>query len=339
LLGSHLNSDADLSAGSETTGFSVTLVVPMRNEAASIEALLLSIRAQSYLPEEVILVDGGSVDATVQIARQLTTGDKRFHIISVDNATPGRGRNIGILAARCPWIALTDAGIRLSSTWLEELVAARSLGTQICNSVVYGNYEPVTDSWFTRCAALTYVAPRQLRPGGVMRGPSVASVLLRRDVWFSVGGFPDLRAAEDLIFMESIERSGHRIGWAPRATVYWQLQATLSRTFRKFALYSKHNVWAGRQSDWHYGTARMYLAASLVILLSIVHAYWWLAVLTLAAALRVARCIWQRRSDVPCVQLLSLSTVVGVAIVLLVIDIATFVGWVRAIRNGNQCVR
>ena len=94
-----------------------------------------------------------------------------------------------------------------------------------------------------------------------MRGPFIASALIHRDVWEAVGGFPDLRAAEDLIFMERINEHRIMVGWASGATVAWRLQPTLARTYRRFVLYSKHNVWAGLQRDWHHGIARQYLVA------------------------------------------------------------------------------
>ena len=53
-----------------------------------------------------------------------------------------------------------------------------------------------------------------------------------------------------------IAERGFRIGWAPKAMVHWQLRPNLKETFRKFVLYSKHNVLAGRQRYWHYGIVR-----------------------------------------------------------------------------------
>ena len=74
--------------------------------------------------------------------------------------------------------------------------------------VVFGNYEPVTETTFERAYASTYVAPKQERPGGWMRGPVVPSSLIRRDVWKKVAGFPDWRAGEDLTFLERVESAG-----------------------------------------------------------------------------------------------------------------------------------
>ena len=55
-------------------GISVSLVVPVRNEEATLGQLVDSIRGQTRPPDEVILVDGGSDDRTVFLARAVRTG-------------------------------------------------------------------------------------------------------------------------------------------------------------------------------------------------------------------------------------------------------------------------
>ena len=163
-----------------------------------------------------------------------------------------------------------------------------------------------------------------------MRGPSIASCLLHRNVWRAVGGFPDLRAAEDLVFIERCQQVG-RIAWAPQAVVRWQLQPTLKATFRRFALYSYHNVLAGRQRYWHYGIARKYLLALVIVILAAVHNRVWLFVLGFAAIARVARSIWNYDEQRRLAWLCNPARLLLVGTILAVVDLATFVGWGRAV--------
>src|SRR5437879_4258614 len=127
----------------------VSLVVPVRNEESSVPSLIKSICAPTRPPDEIILVDGGSTDRTVAIARELTAADARFRVLEAGEATPGRGRNVGIAAASCEWIALTDAGIRLEPGWLEHLTVVVRQDPSV--DIVYGNFEPLTGSFFERC--------------------------------------------------------------------------------------------------------------------------------------------------------------------------------------------
>jgi glycosyltransferase involved in cell wall biosynthesis len=335
----------------------ISLVIPIRNEQESIEKLIESVGRQTLQPDEVVLVDGGSIDGTVGIVEKMIgeqdeemgrQGDSetrglRIRLIKTDGATPGKGRNLGIAAAANDWIALTDAGIRLDDRWLEELAMTalppRPLATPPIQGgehegesegnidIVYGNYAPLVESMFDRCAAIAYV-PAQ-GPGGI-RGKSIASCLLRKVVWEKVGGFPDMRAAEDLMFMESAEAAGFNAAYAPNALVHWQLRPGLSGTFRKFVLYSKHNVWAGRQWDWHYGILRQYALLVPFLLLAIFHSPWWLIALPLWLAARAAKRILAHRFEYGIGALFNPLIVTGVMMLIVTIDMATFVGWIQA---------
>jgi glycosyltransferase involved in cell wall biosynthesis len=312
----------------------VSLVVPVKNEADSIERLMVSVAAQMLRPDEVIVVDGGSEDGTPEIVEEWARRRSLsawVRVVRVDDATPGKGRNIGVDNAKYDWIAFTDAGIRLEQYWLERLIEVAERDSQV--DVVYGSYEPGPGTFFERCAALAYVAPKQLREGRWMRGPAIHSSLIRREVWEGVGGFPDLRAAEDLIFMEAVERKGDKIAWAPRAVVWWRLPPGFGSVFRRFALYSLHNVRIGRQYDWHYGVARQYAVwVACVILGFLLSGWFWLAPL-IGYGARVAKGIWARREGRGLLWAMNPAQFAMVAAILLTIDAATFVGWRRAIRE------
>ncbi|HET7087198.1 MAG TPA: glycosyltransferase, partial [Anaerolineae bacterium] len=99
----------------------VSLIVTVKNEAGSIRTLLDSIAAQTRLPDEVIVCDGGSTDATLEVVR----GETRFpvRVIERPGANISQGRNAAIEAASGDIIASTDAGVRLDPHWLGVLVA------------------------------------------------------------------------------------------------------------------------------------------------------------------------------------------------------------------------
>lgn len=306
----------------------ISLVVPVRDEEESLPRLLESIERQEFPPVDVVLVDGGSTDATVALARRLTAGDPRFRVVEAGPATPGRGRNVGIEAATSDWIALTDAGIRVEPSWLAELV--RAAGAAPDAAIVFGSYEPVRDTFFQRCAAFVMVHAKRQTPVGAARGPFIASSLIRRDAWEAAGRFPDLRAAEDIILIERIVARGLAVTWAPEARVWWEPPRTLTGIFRRCVIFSRHNVWAGRQRGWHYGLARLYLLGFPFFVLALAHSAWWLAVPVLAGLARVARTIWKHREGRGLAFLLDPAQFAGVVVTLLAMDLGTFVGWVQA---------
>lgn len=304
---------------------SVSLVIPVRNESGSLRDLVSSIGRQKFQPEEVIVVDGGSTDDSVEVATALAAGYPKLKIIETSGAMPGEGRNIGIREARCEWVALTDAGITLTEDWLEQLVSR--VTEEPDADIVYGNYAPVTDTLFTRIAAVTYV-PAQLPE--TIRGTTIASYLMRKAVWEKAGGFPDARAAEDLAFMEAAEEAGFVAVTAPKAMVHWQLCPTVFGTFRRFVLYSKHNVWAGRAWDWHYGIARQYLLVLPFLIVAVFHSLWWLTALPLWLGARTLKRILPHRHGHGN-GILDPRIWMGVSALTLVVDAATFLGWLQAL--------
>lgn len=306
----------------------VSLVVPVRDEAAALPHLIESIKAQTLPPAEIIIVDGGSTDNTIEIARSLTATDRRCRIIEAGPATPGRGRNIGFRAATSEWIAFVDSGIVLESKWLEELVAVAQAKPV---DVVFGNYEPQENSFFERCSALAFVEPKRMRDGIAMRGPSITSSLMRKSVLEKLGGFPDLRNGEDLILISQLI-SSEAVGWAPKATAWWALQPSVGKTFQRFRLYSRNSVYAKMERQWHFGVLRIYLllfpptAAALITGKMLL-----LAIPCALHALRTAKSIWTRGDRRRWASLLNPLVFLSVATILLVLDTALFTGWIEGL--------
>jgi glycosyltransferase involved in cell wall biosynthesis len=306
----------------------ISLVIPVRDEEKTLADLIDSVRRLTRPPDEVVLVDGGSEDGTVRLARELVGGDARFRLVEPGPASPGRGRNVGIREASHDWVALTDAGVRLEPDWLERLAAAAERDPEV--EVVYGNFEPLVRTFSEECFVLAYCPPRVSRGGVVIRGPFIASSLMRRSVWAAVGGFPDLRAAEDQIFMRRVAQGGFRVAWEPSATVWWEVCPDLRSAYRKFSLYSRVNAAAGEQAYWHHGVLRKYLAALPFLALAAAHSRWWLAAPVLGALARPARGIWARREGRGLAWALNPVRFLGVAVFVYTLDLATFVGWARA---------
>src|SRR5262245_44181655 len=188
-------------------GAAVTLVVPVRDEADTLEAFLTSLDEQTVPPGAIVLVDAGSTDSTGTMLEQYAGRRPHVQVVAAKAAFPGQARNIGVRAADTQWIALTDAGTIIEPQWLANLVAPADSDPSI--DVVFGTYEPLLSTTFQRCLALCFLAPGRLVGGRRYRGPSTASLLLKKSVWAEAGGFPeDLRACEDLLFRSEERRVG-----------------------------------------------------------------------------------------------------------------------------------
>jgi glycosyltransferase involved in cell wall biosynthesis len=306
----------------------VSLVIPVRDEAHSVGALITSIQGQTRRPDEVIIVDGGSTDGTLDRVRALAGKDPTLQIVEAGDATPGRARNVGRSVARNPWIAFTDAGIQLDSGWLEQLILAAERDPAA--EVVFGSYEPQIRSFLDSCAVGAYVPACHATPSGWFRGPSTASLMIRRDTFDGVHGFPDLRAAEDLVFFERLSRGRVPVTCAPSAVVYWETPPSVSATYRRFRQYSRQNVLLGRQQYWHYGVARLYVAAAAALCVALAWDRRALRLLPLGPLIRAWHNLWPHRREFGLAFILNPMRIAGVAGLTLLVDAATLRGWASA---------
>ena len=89
----------------------ISICITTFNEEGSIGPLLDSLLAQTKKAEEIVIVDGGSTDKTVEIIRHYQKKDRRIKLLT-EKCSRAKGRNIGIEIAKNEIIAITDAGVR-----------------------------------------------------------------------------------------------------------------------------------------------------------------------------------------------------------------------------------
>ncbi len=310
----------------------VSVIVPVRDEEDSIRELLDSLLAQTRPPDEIVITDGGSVDATPQIIEDYRLNGAPVKLIRATAALPGRGRNLAAAEASFEWLAFTDGGIRLAKDWLAALVAKAEEDES--TDIVYGSVEPVTDTFFTECAAISYVPPPKPQEDVVARPRFIASSLVRREAWARVKGFPEhLRSAEDLIFMERLEQAGYRAVFEPRAQVYWRLRSTLKSTFKRFLVYSLNNMRAGLFNQWQARILFRYaMLLLLLVAILIVEPRWFWVPIVLWVLMLIARAIVSIRRNrfcYPAPFLHNLRRAGMIVAILAVLDAAAIIGWLQ----------
>ena len=312
----------------------VTLIAPVRNEADSLLDFLESIARQTVRPSEIIIADGGSVDGTKALIREFFAANSSVRLIEDSDAFPGRARNLAIENAQTDWIAMTDAGTVLEPDWLENLLRPAARDREV--DAVLGSYEPILSSFLQECLALAFVPPARPMGDSYLRGPSTASLLIKKSVWNELGRFPEhLRACEDLIFFAKLNSASKRVAFAPRAVVRWNIPSNAAGVFRRFRAYSLYTLKAGLGRQWHLAVGRMYLVGTVLLGLAVFHHWGWLLLLLAGLVLRVHRTIRARRPSLKLTHTIGPHAYLVVGIILVWIDLAAFVGFVDYLFKGR----
>lgn len=103
----------------------ISIVTPSYNREDLIEETLDSVRAQTFTAWEHVIVDDGSTDATLAIARAAAQADPRFRVYERDRGPKGACtcRNIGVEKARGDYVLFLDTDDLLAPYCLEQRVA------------------------------------------------------------------------------------------------------------------------------------------------------------------------------------------------------------------------
>ena len=98
----------------------ISIIIPLYNKELFIEETITSVLAQSFNEFELIVVNDGSTDRSLEVATGLI--DTRIKIITKEHIGVSAARNTGIEAAKFNWIAFLDADDWWSPNFLEEMV-------------------------------------------------------------------------------------------------------------------------------------------------------------------------------------------------------------------------
>jgi rhamnosyltransferase len=192
----------------------VALIIRCHNEEAHIGRLLTGALHQTRVPDEIILVDSGSTDATVSIASAFPT-----KIISIppEDFSFGRALNVGLATSSSDFAVFASAHVYpVYDSWIEQLVAPFQ-DEQI--ALTYGRQQAPQDGRFSEQQLLTRWFPA--RSVARQRDPfcNNANAAIRRAVWETLPYDEQLTGLEDLDWAKRALDQGHGLSYVAEAPV------------------------------------------------------------------------------------------------------------------------
>ncbi|NVM21685.1 MAG: glycosyltransferase [Desulfobacterales bacterium] len=205
----------------------VSIIIPTRNSGKTIGALLSSIRKQTYSDIEVIVVDGGSTDCTLDIAKEYKTITINNQSSAIDSRT--ENKNIGAREASGKYLYFVDADMELPPTVIEGCVKVCEEGFDALTLPEVS----IGDGFWTKCRGLE----KEL---SLDEPYKVACRFMKADIFSSAGEFD-----ESMVFNEDIDlhirvlKRGYRVKLPREIIVYHREVDSLTHILAKTFYYGK----------------------------------------------------------------------------------------------------
>jgi len=213
----------------------VSVIAACCNEEKTISILLSDVASQNY-PEnlfEVILVDDGSTDNTVEIAAAFS-GIANMKILANTGSGKKKALRTGIIAARGNLIITTDADCKAGKNWIRTIAAFYELNKpdMIISPVVLES----SPGFFHRFQELEFMSLQGITAGSALSGNPVlcngANLAFNREIYLhhSHNLHDEINSGDDIFLLQSLKTEGNsKILWleSHEATITTESSQTL----------------------------------------------------------------------------------------------------------------
>jgi peptidoglycan-N-acetylglucosamine deacetylase len=230
----------------------VSIIVPSYNEGKTLANCIDSLVSQTYPTYEIIIVNDGSTDDTLQVARRLARQHKPLiRLVSKPNGGKATALNRGIAKSRGDIIVCIDADSMFLPNTVEQLVLSFHDPDV---AAVGGNVKVANNKkLLSRQQSLEYITGLTLQRKafahlGCMQVISGAIGAFRREAILGIGGYSTTTIVEDMDTTIELARQHYKVVYNPSAIAYTEapenLDAFLKQrhrwTYGSFQVLSKH---------------------------------------------------------------------------------------------------
>lgn len=220
----------------------VSIVVPVYNSCKTIGRCLESILEQTYSNLEIVIVNDGSTDNSLEICESYATKDSRVLLLSQENAGPSSARNFGIRNSSGTYMQFVDSDDVIKPNMTEELVKGANENSQL----VICRYDKRLDGTTTSehlmggsgisnrfligefANQLHYFMNQDLL-NSLCNKLYITQVIMNNGLEFN----PSIFMGEDLVFNLDYLNSVHQISFIDKALYVYDISGTDSLTRRK----------------------------------------------------------------------------------------------------------
>ncbi len=292
----------------------LTVVMPIRNEAAQIGSVLDQLHEQSLPPErfEILVVDGMSEDGTREIVQAAMNLHPGIRLFDNPRGLSGIARNIGVRNATSPYILFVDGHCRLESReMLATALAAFQRGERCLSRpqplINAGGPLFRTAASLARGSVLGHYAGSEIYQAADHHcNPLSAGCGYTRDLYLEIGGVDEsFDAGEDLEFNLRVHHLGVKALHCQDLAVAYLARPTWRDLFRQLYRYGHGRARMARKHPGSFSplAATVSLLSLWLMVLPVLGAAWrpawqlWLATALPYAAVIVVTAAWLARGQ------------------------------------------
>lgn len=219
----------------------IGFITTVLNESDTITSFLDSLKSQTKKADEVVIVDGGSSDNTLELIKKHEIGKTLKIKIFVKKGNISAGRNFAIKKISADIVAISDAGCILDKNWLEKITKPFKDSSI---DVVAGYYKGLYKNNFEKnLIPYVLVMPDKANKDFL---PASRSMAIKKSVFEKIGGFSEkLDQAEDYDLALRLSSSGVKIKFEKNAIVSWIPRKNILQAAKMFYKYSYGDIKAG----------------------------------------------------------------------------------------------
>lgn len=228
----------------------VSVLIPAYNEAANIEATIRSVLSGSRIPEQVIVINDGSVDGTQNVVEKLIGeyGSRLMLLSKRNGGSKANALSFGLTHAIHPIIISIDADTIVGPYTIEHLIA--HFTNPRVGAVAGKIYPATTKTIVEKFQYLEYIQGQNLDKEVFSLGSAVGIVpgaigAWRKSALFEVGGYSDETVVEDQDLTLALLSRGWLVRFEARAVAYTETPSTVYAFFRQ-------------RFRWMYGTLQCF---------------------------------------------------------------------------------
>lgn len=181
----------------------LSIIIPTLNEESFLEKNLASLKPNLTSVFEIIVADGGSKDKTVEVARRFT--DR----ICISDKGRGHQMNAGAMISTGEWFLFLHADSVISYSGMLRMLEIMDLELLTPNSesrIAGGAFRLTIDSKKISYKVISSFANMRSRILNIAYGDQ--GIFVRRDIFYTIGGYSDIPIMEDVDFVKRLKENG-----------------------------------------------------------------------------------------------------------------------------------